>query len=160
MYSTDLRAHTHTRMHARTHTHDNSKATDMTHLSNPTWESSYSAVPFIHRPRDTLGKTFLGQHPHSKCNFILSNTQRCFYLQEVKHTMHKAQGHVIHTGSQVPYLDILKLIMEIRNFWQSKYIVKCVESHFGLVLCKPEELFILGYTNKSQYRSNYFTFTV
>ncbi len=95
-----------------------------------------------------LRQTFLGQHPHSKCNFILSNTQRCFYLQEVKHTMHKAQGHVIHTGSQVPYLDILKLIMEIRNFWQSKYIVKCVESHFGLVLCKPEKLFILGYTNK------------
>lgn len=63
-----------------------------------------------------LRQTFLGQHPNSKCNFILLNTNCCVHLQEAKHTIHKAEGHVIHKGSQIPYLDILKLIIENRNF--------------------------------------------
>ncbi len=77
--------------------------------------------------------------------------------------MHKAQGHVIHIGSQAPYLDILKLIVEIRNFPQSKYIVKCTESNFDLVLCKLEKWFTLGYTNKRVSTGQtilLFTFTV
>lgn len=79
--------------------------------------------------------------------------------------MHKAQGQVIHIGSQAPYLDIRKLIMDIRNFRQSKYIVKCSESNFGLVLCKSEKLFTLGYTITNKRFSTgqtilLFTFTV